>query len=265
MVPAAHQKFVDNAISKLEFDARILGLAVGGSWLTKQLDRYSDLDLVIVCEPGRANSVFQEMDTIAAGLGPCLASFPGDHVGVPNLLICLFDDPLLHVDLKFVSLDDFPYRIENPEVLWERGGALTRVLEETKPSSPHLDLQWIEDRFWTWIHYGAARLGRGELFETLSLLSFLRDRALGPMESARAGKPPRGVRRLEQIGDAQDLQELRATVATYDPRACEQALKAAAKAYVGLREVLDPGTLKRNRRAEMASLRYLHEISETLP
>ncbi|MBZ3597791.1 hypothetical protein IPQ45_22445, partial [Xanthomonas perforans] len=92
----------------------------------------------------------------------------------------------------------------------------------------------------------------------------LRERVLGPMESVRATRIPRGVRRLEKYVDAEDLQQLRSTVARHDARNCSQALKNAAKMYVGLREILDKGNLQRNRRAEMASLRYLHEISEKL-
>ena len=80
------------------------------------MDEFSHLDLVIVTDPGRHASVIQELNAIAHSLGPCLTSFPGDHLGGPNLLICLFEDPLLHVDLKFVTLDDFSQRIENPEV-----------------------------------------------------------------------------------------------------------------------------------------------------
>lgn len=264
MNPTSHQNFVNHAISRLELDPRLLGLAAGGSWGTGEFDQYSDLDLLLVSDPGRSNSVLAERDALAHSLGPCLSAFTGEHVGLPNSLIYLFDEPLLHVDLHFLSLDEFQHRATNPTVLWERDGALTKIIEETKPITAHLDLQWIEDRFWTWIHYGAQRLGRGEIFETLSTLSFLRDKVLGPMELARAGKPPYGVRRLEKYGNADDLGELRSTVAVYDPRACERALKAAAKMYVGLREVLDPGNLKRNRRAELASLRYLHEISEKL-
>ncbi|MER7057532.1 MULTISPECIES: hypothetical protein [unclassified Streptomyces] len=33
------------------------------------------------------------------------------------------------------------------------------------------DLQWIEDRFWIWVHYGATKLGRGELFEVNGFLA----------------------------------------------------------------------------------------------
>jgi hypothetical protein len=228
------------------------------------MDEFSDLDLTLVFDPGRSNSVMSEKEAVADQLGPLLASFPADHLGLPEILICLYDDPLLHVDLHFISLDDFTRRTQNPTVLWERNGALTKVIEETKPKIQHINLQWIEDRIWTWIHYAAMRLGRGEVFETLSTLCFLRDKVLGPMILTKAARPPWGVRRLEKYGEPEDLLELQDTVASYDPQSCERALKAVAKTYVGLRETLDPGTLKRNRRAEMASLRYLHEISERI-
>lgn len=264
MIPAAHKKFADHAASQLEADPRFLGLAAAGSWISGQLDEFSDLDLVLVVDPGRLSSVLQDREQIIQSMGPCLAAFPGDHVGVPNLSICLYEDPLLHVDLKFVALDDFSQRIENPVVIWERDSALTKVMEESKPHHEQHDLQWMEDRFWTWIHYGAQRLGRGEIFEVLDMLAFLRSRVLGPLLSARSSKPPRSVRRVEKFASQEDLKELQSTVAAYDARSCEQALKNAAKMYVGLRETLAPMNLKRNRRAEMASLRYLHEVSEKL-
>jgi len=57
-----------------------------------------------------------------------LAAFPGDHVGEPRLLICLYGPPLLHVDLKFMSTDEFLHRVEDPMVLWDRAGALRAAL-----------------------------------------------------------------------------------------------------------------------------------------
>src|SRR5471032_123644 len=129
MTPQSHKKFVEHAIPRFELDPRILGVAAQGSWETPEADAYSDLDLIVVSDPGRIRTVLEERDAIAHSLGPCLSAFTGEHVGHPEILICLFDDPLLHVDLKFVSLDDFQTRECNPTVLWERNGALTRVIE----------------------------------------------------------------------------------------------------------------------------------------
>jgi hypothetical protein len=151
-------------------------------------------------------------------------------------------------------------------VLWERAGALTKIIEEHKPAAEKIrDLQWMEDRFWTWIHYGAQRLGRGELYETLDFLSFLRAHVLAPLLAAKKNLPPRGMRKVERYSQREDLDVLRTTVPDgYDPRECERALRASAKMYVGLRETLAQEELERNRRAEMSAMSYLHEVSEKL-
>jgi hypothetical protein len=265
MIPHAHKKFVDYAITRLEMDDRFLGLAAGGSWDTDRMDEYSDLDLFLICDPGRSTSVMADRERVCMDLGPCLASFRKELGNEPDIFVCLYDDPPLKVDLHILSLDDFQKRGENPVVVWERNGAVTKVIEGTKPQAESHDLQWVEDRFWTWIFRGAQLLGRGEIFAVHTTLAVVRDQALGPLETARAGKfSPCGVRRIERTAKPDSLVELRATIATYDARDCERALKAAAKMYVGLRESLDPGDLRRNRRAEMASLRYLHEVSGKL-
>lgn len=61
----------------------------------------------------------QRLD-ITAGWGRQLAAFTGEHVGEPRVVICLYDDPLLHVDFKFVTPRELDTRIEDPVVLWER-------------------------------------------------------------------------------------------------------------------------------------------------
>ncbi len=264
MVPSAHKIFVAHTLPRLEGDTRILGVAAAGSWITKELDEQSDLDLVIVTDDAHLDGVINEMSSIAGSLGTLLTCFTGDHVGVPNMVICLYEDPLLHVDLKFVSLTQFMDRIENPDVLWERSGELTRVIEENKPNIPHVDLQWIEDRIWTWIHYGAARVARGEIFEALDTLAFIRSQVLGPMGCLQQHRVPRGVRRIEKYCP-EHAKAMEATVASYDAKACSQALRNAARFYVELRENLDKYTdLKINRRAEMVAMKYLHMVSDSL-
>jgi len=74
----------------------------------------------------------------------------------------LYDDPLLHVDLKFITLDEFWERVEHPVVLLDTEQALQNLINATKAEFPMPDYQWIEDRFWTWIHYALLKIGRGE-------------------------------------------------------------------------------------------------------
>jgi len=85
------------------------------------------------------------------------------------------------VDLKFLRADEMAERVEDPEVLWEREGRMTAALSKGVARYPQPDLQWIEDRFWTWVHYATSKIGRGELFESEDCLAFLRGRVLGPL------------------------------------------------------------------------------------
>ena len=47
-------------------------------------------------------------------LGRPVRRLTGEHVGEPRLLICLYDSPLLHVDLKFMSIADIEKRVDEP-------------------------------------------------------------------------------------------------------------------------------------------------------
>jgi hypothetical protein len=85
-------------------DARIVGAAVGGSFAAATMDEFSDLDVLLAVEPAAYPDVLRGRQAIAASLGTLLACYTAEHLGEPQLLICLFDDPLLLVDLNFLSL-----------------------------------------------------------------------------------------------------------------------------------------------------------------
>lgn len=225
------------------------------------MDAYSDVDLVISVEPAAFGAVMADRQAIAASLGPYLAGFTGEHVGEPRVLICLYGPPLLHVDLKFVSLDDAADRVEDAEILWARDERLSVVLAQQEARFPQPEMQWIEDRFWVWVHYGAAKIGRGELFEAIGFLAFLRDRALGPLALQSRGAQPTGVRKLET--SAPDLKAAFAqTVPTYEAVSCARALRTAVELYRSLRNDLADDRLKRRNAAEQASVDYLSKIEQ---
>jgi predicted nucleotidyltransferase len=258
-VPEPHAAFLEHALERLEKDERLVGVAAGGSYVTGSMDEFSDLDLVIAVEPAAYQSVTTERQSIAQGLGPLLAAFTGEHVGEPRLLICLYGPPLLHVDLKFVSLPDAALRVENPTVLWERDGRLSAALGAATPVFPEPDLQWIEDRFWVWVHYVAGKIGRGELFDAIDSLSFLRAHVLGPLALLSRGARPSGVRRVE-FAAPELADDMQSTLATYSARSCAAALRAAANLYVELRRQMADGALRCHRPAEEAAMAYLGEI-----
>jgi len=260
-LPATHRRFLTRALPVLARDPRLVGVAAGGSYLSNTMDEFSDLDLAIAVEPDAHGAVLTGARDIAGSLGRLLGAFTGEHVGEPRLLICLYDEPLLHVDLKFVTLGDAAVRVEDPIVLWERGQRLSDALRAGEARFPTPDPQWIEDRFWIWVHYGSTKIARGELFEAVEFLSFLRVTVLGPLGLAQAGARPSGVRRIETLVPAL-ARELRRTVARIEAHECASALRAAADLYRALRA--DDGGLARRVEAERAAMRHLEETERRI-
>jgi hypothetical protein len=258
-VPALHAEFLRRALERLRQDARLVGVAAGGSYLSRTMDEYSDLDLVVAVEPHAYAAVLEERPAIAASLGPLLAAFTGEHVGEPRVLICLYGPPLLHVDLKFVRLPDVADRVEDPAVLWERDGRVTEALRAGVARFPAPDRQWIEDRFWVWVHYVAAKIGRGELFEAQDGLAVLRGRVLGPLALEEAGARPAGVRRLE-TSVPERAREMEAALPAHSPGSCLAALRAAANLYRAMRGEGERRALVPRGEAEAAAMAYLDEI-----
>lgn len=113
--------FGNKAKTILETDDNAIGLTVGGSWLTGTIDEFSDLDLIIVTRD-KISENRHLMTEYAKRLGHFLSGFTGEHVGEHRLLICLYDHPLLHVDIKFLTLPEFEIRVEQPFILLDKGG-----------------------------------------------------------------------------------------------------------------------------------------------
>ncbi len=262
MIPRLHQDFLRQAMPLFQADPRIVGVAAGGSYLTGQMDEYSDIDLVIATEPEEFNQVMADRLRIAQGLSPLLTAFTGEHVGEPRLLICLYGPPSLHVDLKFVSLPDIAHRVEDPAILWERDGRVTEALKTCEAKFPIPDLQWLEDRFWAWVHYTAAKIARGELFEAIGAIGFLREVVIGPLLLMKNGKLPRGVRKIETDAPA-CLPALMKTLPEYSARSCADALQVLIKLYIELREFHAKSGFVRREEAQRHAITYLSEIAET--
>lgn len=261
MIPMQHQKFMDQAVSRLRSDPRIVAVLGAGSLITGTMDEYSDIDLIAVSSPESYQAVSAERVSILRTLGDLVSYFSGEHVGEPRLMICLYSQPLLHVDVKFVSLDDLKQRVENPLILFERQGCVSSLFQTTQAQHPMPDPQWIEDRFWTWIHYAALRLGRGELFEVLDMLGFLRGQVFGPLALVRHGQLPRGVRRIEKHCPDY-ISDFNATVALHEKKSCSAAIAGAIKLYRKMRAKSD-ADLRINSRAEAEAVRFFETIAQT--
>ncbi|WP_257448630.1 nucleotidyltransferase domain-containing protein [Archangium lipolyticum] len=257
-LPLRHREFLTSALGAWRANPGILGVLAGGSFLSRSMDEFSDLDLILVVSDELRATIAQERTTIARAAGPLLQGFTGEHVGEPRLLICLYGPPLLHVDLKFISVSELDSRIEEPEILFERAGVITERLRSTRANPLETpSAQWIEDRFWVWIHYGLDKLRRGELFECLDMLAFLRAQALAPLIQRIDGGLWRGVRRLEASRHASALSRV---CARHDAQECLRAMAAAVEVYTALRSQLHESLGPRHSPAEPVVRAYLAEV-----
>lgn len=253
------QAFANNAKAILAPDDNVIGLAVAGSWLTHEIDEFSDLDLILVTKQqvsGDKNRMFD----YAKRLGHFLSGFTGEHVGEPRLLICLYDNPLLHVDIKFLTLNEFRSRIETPTLLLDKNGQLEAVINNSQATFPYPDYQWIEDRFWIWIHYALLKVGRGEYLEAYDFLAFLRMAVFGPLLHIKNDSLPRGVRKVETVLAGADFAHLKSTLPSYDRQSILDSLRNAVSLYRQLRTELYPGNVQLQNETDQKVMDYFVEI-----
>lgn len=231
---AAHERLLNTIITELSKDARILGIGAGGSFASDNMDRYSDLDLVIATDPSDFEEVMHARLKMINSISGCLVSFTGEHVGEPRLIIALFLPELLHVDFKFVTINDAANRVDNTKVLWERQNCLSKVYAASDYQYPQPDINWIENRFWVWVHYAVGKIARGEYFEAIEFLSFLRTTVLSPLALQQNGLVPSGVRNLEtRLPSFAD--KLKTTLAGHDKASLVNALNNVISIYLELR------------------------------
>jgi predicted nucleotidyltransferase len=256
-LPEPFRPLAEAAMTAAQADPRIVGLALGGSAASGEMDEFSDLDFVIIADNDRHSALLREAPAFAASLGPLLSAFTGEHVREPRLLLCLYGAPTLRVDFTFVAEREIDRRIEDWRILWQRDRALDAALLKSPAVSSRVDPQWLEDRFWIWLYNGVAKAGRGELFACLEQLAFLRRTVLGPLIAQQRGRRPDGVRRIERT--APDLAPaLAATIGDHTALGCARALRATVELYRRIRE--ESLITARNTAAETAVVAYLANI-----
>ena len=257
------KEFVSNVIKVIKNDENVLGLAIGGSWITNEIDEFSDIDFVLVTKNKLAPDA-DKMIRFAEQLGNLLNAFTGEHFGEKRLLVCLYDNPLLHVDLKFITPDELYERVENPIVVWEKDNILTEIIKNSEPNFPFVNFQWIEDRFWIWIHYTVSKIGRGEFFETLDAISYLRTNVIAQFLQIKNNHLPKGLRKAEKHFKEDDLKKLISTVAEYDINSLFKSVEEIVQLYKDLREEIFPEYIKFQTRTEKRSLEYFNEIKNQI-
>ncbi len=257
--PPTHRAFFDRALAVLQADPRVRAVLVSGSAVTGGMDEWSDLDLVVLVADEAERALWDEHVAIVGRLGPLLSAFRADHFGEPRLLICLYDAPLLHVDVKFMAWKDAPTLTYPTAVAWSRDGAAPELPPPAPAGPPRLDVQWCADRLPGWAHYLAVKIGRGELYEAVDSLDFLRRRVLAPLLALEAGVAPRALRRLEETRSPR-LDALARTVCAYDAAALKAAAREGVTLGYALLDAVGPD-VRRNRETERKTLQFLEELA----
>src|SRR5262245_7151177 len=212
----------------------IVAMAVAGSFAEGIADELSDVDLRLYVPEDAIERTVRAIPAMAAACGTVIALFTGEHVGVPSLTIVLYDD-LVHVDFDVLSSGGVgEHNSGLPAlVLWERDGVSAQLPGEDRTNIVQ-DLRWIEDRMWTWCWYIHAKILRGELYEALDGLQYVRDRVLFRLLAFQRGTRPSGARRVEDSLGEREAAFARTVPATLDSAAVLSALRAEIELYLEL-------------------------------
>ena len=242
-------------------DPDVVGMAVTGSFATGNADEVSDVDLRVYARSGAVETVVARVPELAAACGRVVALFVADHLGIPTLTIVLYDD-LVHVDFDVISVDRAAEHNQAlpAVVLWERN-PISAALPGTYESDVAADVRWMEARIWTWSWYIQSKVLRGELYEALDGLQYVRDHVLFRLLALGRGDRPSGGRRAETVvgahadafartvpialGRSAVMEALRAEIDLYrllaDPLLAQHGVNLATEARMVTRRALEAG------------------------
>jgi predicted nucleotidyltransferase len=218
-------------------DADILAMVVTGSFATGDADELSDVDLRVYVRPGAVEGVVARVPDLAAAGGRVVALFVAEHLGIPTLTIVLYDD-LVHVDFDVVAADRAAEHNDGlpAVVLWERE-PISDALPGTYAPEVAAGLRWLEARIWTWSWYIQSKVLRGELYEALDGLQYVRDQVLFRLLAFHGDRRPAGGRRAEAaVGEHRDP-FARTVPTSLDPTSFLAALREEIDLY---RRLADP-------------------------
>jgi hypothetical protein len=77
------KEFADRIVEIIKTDTSVIGLAAAGSWITNDMDEFSDLDLILVTAE-KVSDNRDKMLEYAGKLGQLLSAFTGEHGANPG-------------------------------------------------------------------------------------------------------------------------------------------------------------------------------------
>ncbi|HEY7197139.1 MAG TPA: nucleotidyltransferase domain-containing protein [Gaiellaceae bacterium] len=235
----AQRRLVEAAVRWADDEPRVQALVLKGSLARERGDELSDVDLVVVTEPGERESLWAEREEIAAVLGDPMGVFREAAWATPYMVIALYDGPQ-KLDLAFEdgSLAPDPWLRDGYEVL---AGALDEEpdLSNPPPFGPEPDLRELDAHAWDWAFWIHVKLERGEnwiaWFQLASFLEHIVVLALNALRD-EAWMGPRGIDERFSTETLADLEAARPRAP--EPEALRSSLLAAADLYAKARREL---------------------------
>lgn len=233
-----------------------IGVLMSGSFVNGQPDALSDLDIELVVRPGAdVAGVRAWIEDLVSGLGPVLAGFPADHLGLDNLLVFFLaqDDRVqtrvLKIDIWVMTTDELPY-VPKARVLRDPGGFVAhhrRMLQgdgnagsvSGREAGPPIDFADLQNKLCGWAWFTYVKIARGHLLEAMESLDFMRSRALLPCLLLAEDLPMEGYRLLDLRLSAARRAALYQTFPTrHEPAALMHSLDAMLDLFLAIRPVV---------------------------
>ena len=204
-----HRAILEQALACYVSDDRVAGVMLYGSLAIGQGDEFSDIDLNILAVPKHRTELLTQAPETMRTFGDALFVFRADHLS-PTQIVAHYANHV-KLDLDFVLSEELGVYAERRRhrVFKDSTGELAKVLERSAALSDHYEvtsdqLLELNQRFWPWCYYAAAKATRGELWEARAGLEFIRavdtDTA-GCLAGQRAadGIPPHRASRVAAV------------------------------------------------------------------
>jgi predicted nucleotidyltransferase len=215
-----------------------------GSFGRGEGDERSDLDLVIVAEPGRRDELWTERRAVAERLGRPLGLFRDVATWrPPNLAIALYDGPL-KVDLFFEDGEVEPSRWlrDGFEVLVDKDDVAERLRARLDALPPqvlddlHEDLAELDSHAWDFALWLDRKLEVGDIWLVRLGLPLYAELIVLPAWNALAGEGWRGAVGLATRVEPAQLERLGlALPRSNDPEELRRSLRALVALYAEAR------------------------------
>lgn len=219
-------------------DARVRALLLKGSLARGDADERSDVDFVVVAQPGRLEELWAARDSIAEGLGDWLGGFDEVAWQGPHTFIGFYDGPV-KVDFFFQEAepDADPWLRDGFRALVDPEGLADRLRRALAEEPPPPELSDFDVHAWDWLWAINLKLRRPghEWLVYVELVKFVETMLLTAF-NALAPEPWRGVLRVDERLPAAARSELVAALPARPEEAeLRRAMSAAVDSYLALR------------------------------